>query len=62
MRTPCWACRIADAGNSFGRPSTVMAADRDGRGKLQLHGVVPCNFGGEPSRMPCEGNRMISIE
>ena len=22
----------------------------------------PCNFGGEPSRMPCEGNRMISIE
>ena len=21
-----------------------------------------CNFGGEPSRMPCEGNRMISIE
>ena len=22
----------------------------------------PCNFGGEPTRMPCEGNRMISIE
>lgn len=22
----------------------------------------PCNFGGEPSRMPCEGNRIISIE
>ena len=22
----------------------------------------PCNFGGEPSRIPCEGNRMISIE
>ena len=22
----------------------------------------PCNFGGDPSRMPCEGNRMISIE
>ncbi|MEO8681750.1 MAG: DUF1326 domain-containing protein [Vicinamibacterales bacterium] len=22
----------------------------------------PCNFGGEPSHMPCEGNRMISIE
>lgn len=22
----------------------------------------PCNFGGEPSRTPCEGNRMISIE
>ena len=22
----------------------------------------PCNFGGEPSRMPCEGNRMISID
>ena len=22
----------------------------------------PCNFGGEPSRMPCEGNRMIAIE
>jgi hypothetical protein len=22
----------------------------------------PCNFGGEPSRMPCEGNRFISIE
>lgn len=21
-----------------------------------------CNFGGEPSRMPCEGNRMIAIE
>jgi len=21
-----------------------------------------CNFGGEPSRMPCEGNRFISIE
>ena len=21
----------------------------------------PCNFGGEPSRMPCEGNRLISI-
>ena len=24
--------------------------------------ACPCNFGGEPSRMPCEGNRMISIE
>ncbi len=26
--------------------------------------VVPCplHFGGEPSHMPCEGNRMISIE
>jgi hypothetical protein len=22
----------------------------------------PCNFGGEPSRMPCEGNRLIAIE
>ena len=22
----------------------------------------PCNFGGEPSRMPCEGNRFISID
>src|SRR5687768_5727141 len=22
----------------------------------------PCNFGGEPSRMPCECNRMISID
>lgn len=22
----------------------------------------PCNFGGNPSRMPCEGNRLISIE
>jgi hypothetical protein len=22
----------------------------------------PCNFGGSPNRMPCEGNRMISIE
>ena len=22
----------------------------------------PCNFGGEPSHMPCEGNRMIAIE
>src|SRR5512147_1761786 len=22
----------------------------------------PCNFGGEPSHMPCEGNRIISIE
>ncbi len=22
----------------------------------------PCNFGGEPNRMPCEGNRMISID
>jgi hypothetical protein len=22
----------------------------------------PCNFGGEPSHLPCEGNRMISIE
>lgn len=22
----------------------------------------PCNFGGEPSRMPCEGSRMIAIE
>jgi hypothetical protein len=22
----------------------------------------PCNFGGEPSRTPCEGNRFISIE
>ena len=22
----------------------------------------PCNFGGEPSRTPCEGNRMIAIE
>ena len=22
----------------------------------------PCNFGGEPSHTPCEGNRMISIE
>ncbi len=22
----------------------------------------PCNFGGEPTHMPCEGNRMISIE
>ena len=22
----------------------------------------PCNFGGEPSRMPCEGNRIISID
>ena len=21
----------------------------------------PCNFGGEPNRMPCEGNRLISI-
>jgi hypothetical protein len=21
----------------------------------------PCNFGGEPTRMPCHGNRMISI-
>jgi hypothetical protein len=23
--------------------------------------ACPCNFGGEPSRMPCEGNRLISI-
>lgn len=23
--------------------------------------ACPCNFGGEPSRMPCEGNRIISI-
>lgn len=22
----------------------------------------PCNFGGKPNRMPCEGNRMISID
>ena len=22
----------------------------------------PCNFGGEPSRMPCEGSRFISID
>lgn len=22
----------------------------------------PCNFGGRPNRMPCEGNRMISID
>jgi hypothetical protein len=22
----------------------------------------PCNFGGTPNRMPCEGNRMISID
>lgn len=22
----------------------------------------PCNFGGEPTRMPCEGNRFITIE
>src|SRR5829696_3324352 len=22
----------------------------------------PCNFGGEPSHMPCEGNRIISID
>ena len=22
----------------------------------------PCNFGGAPNRMPCEGNRMISID
>jgi hypothetical protein len=22
----------------------------------------PCNFGGNPSRLPCEGNRLISIE
>jgi len=22
----------------------------------------PCNFGGDPSRMPCEGNRFISID
>jgi hypothetical protein len=22
----------------------------------------PCNFGGEPSRMPCEGNRLITID
>jgi hypothetical protein len=22
----------------------------------------PCNFGGQPSHMPCEGNRFISIE
>jgi hypothetical protein len=22
----------------------------------------PCNFGGEPSRMPCEGNRFITID
>jgi len=22
----------------------------------------PCNFGGEPSRMPCEGNRFIAID
>jgi hypothetical protein len=22
----------------------------------------PCNFGGEPSRMPCEGNRLIAIK
>jgi hypothetical protein len=22
----------------------------------------PCNFGGEPSRTPCEGNRIISID
>ena len=21
----------------------------------------PCNFGGTPNRMPCEGNRLISI-
>src|SRR5215208_3272840 len=21
----------------------------------------PCNFGGEPTKMPCHGNRMISI-
>jgi Protein of unknown function (DUF1326) len=24
--------------------------------------ACPCNFGGEPSRMPCEGNRLIAIE
>ena len=24
--------------------------------------ACPCNFGGKPSRMPCEGNRIISIE
>ena len=24
--------------------------------------ACPCIFGGEPSRMPCEGNRIISIE
>src|SRR4249919_4181526 len=22
----------------------------------------PCNFGGEPNRTPCEGNRLISIK
>jgi len=22
----------------------------------------PCNFGGEPSHMPCEGNRIISVD
>src|SRR5512139_1214618 len=22
----------------------------------------PCNFGGEPNRMPCEGNRLITID
>ena len=24
--------------------------------------ACPCNFGGEPSRMPCEGNRIISVD
>jgi len=24
--------------------------------------ACPCNFGGEPNRTPCEGNRIISIE
>ncbi|MEZ5288394.1 MAG: DUF1326 domain-containing protein [Vicinamibacterales bacterium] len=24
--------------------------------------ACPCNFGGDPNRMPCEGNRIISIE
>ena len=24
--------------------------------------ACPCNFGGEPSRMPCEGNRLIAIQ
>ncbi len=23
--------------------------------------TCPCNFGGEPSREPCEGNRLIEI-
>lgn len=54
------------AGLAMGAPSRAFAQD------WQLTATVaeacscdvscPCNFGSEPTRMPCEGNRIIAIE